>query len=221
MDGRYGVASSFYEFKFVNDGAGAKENAFKTLAGLDKERIRLNMTHEPDNRLIKIEANRIYYKAYAEFKRSRVELRDFSEQGLQYYKDYLRIVRNIPVSVADFSPMESYCSLRSNDIQISLEMPERWIAVGCIENLALILHLLDIRLARRRKATNDSSMSVINAYGGTGCWYACEWRYWLGACMICSCPYPVEIEHLDKLQKETDGVGDRVMSAIKKFLESK
>ena len=225
VDGRYGVSSSFFSFKWENSGAGAVGNAFTTKAGLERERVRLGLQQETDDRLIKTAALKEYYTVVIAFLNSRVDIRDYSERmlyyssklvgDLPYYKAFVEHRRKNPPP--PFVPLPSYNTVNDGKIQVSLQGKEEWLPIGNDGNLPAVKDLLQIRLDRRLVPTNADSASIIGRYGHGTVW-ACEKRYLDGALMLLRCNYLVEESHLLGLQKATKGVGPKVTGAIKKFL---
>ena len=154
-----------------------------------------------------------YYSVYIAHMESGVDLRDYSERELGYYKDYMRTRQALTIT-----PLASYCILRDNAIQVSVEGKEKWLKIVNQSNIPLVEHLLQVRLDRRLVPTNAKSSSVVGRYGG-GSRFACEKRYLDGAKMVAKCVGVVKVTDLARLQKETNGVGDKVIGCIRAFLE--
>ena len=153
-----------------------------------------------------------YYSVYIAHMESSVDLRDYSERDLPYYKDYM--LHKVPLT---FTPLASYRTIRANTIQVALEGKEEWLQIVNEANTRLVQHLLQVRLDRRLEPTNASSSSVVGRYGG-GSRFACEERYLDGAKMVAKCAGVVEVQDLPRLKARTRGVGDKVIECIRAFL---
>ena len=212
-DGVYSVPGTLFSFKFENNGAGARGNAFTNQAGLVAERARLDVDAALDDRHVKVATLREYYSVFIEHMRSGTDYRDYSERDLPYYITYMSTRQSLT-----FTPLPSYRTLRDNTIQVSLEGKEQWLQIVNGANTRLVQHLLQVRLDRRLVPTNANSSSVVGRYGG-GSRFACEKRYLDGAKMVAKCVGVVEVQDLLRLQAETSGVGDKVIECIRNFFK--